>query len=305
MSMTMNSTDAFQRRHALLRRFAYLSIGLSVVSLLWLVFATIAALDVESWLSRGESAGDLLGLGLLFTFFAHLAMLGMTVVAIRSLAHIRLLGSASLLLCSVSTILLVSDWACFHDIARQYPAGLGISGELSALRVGLAVHYVYLPCQIALAVSLISELKNPQTGQSTRPGENLFNAVHVLGVVCASVGLTITMKMGTLDLPVDAWKWSVVPVIFIVALPYAFVFLSWLYGVRKEADAGLMDEKQKTDLLKAGTTAWLSSFPITVILFLTSYGDAQGAGTVLWLPVYLFASLLIFSAGALYFFRKA
>ncbi len=305
MSLTMNDAAALRRRHGLLKGFGYLSIGLSVVSVTWLVFATAAALDIESWVANTGTAHDLLGLGLLFTFIAHIVMLAMIVVAIRTLDQVRLLGAASLLLCSVSTILLVSDWACFHDIAREYPAGIEISGELSALRIGLAVHYAYLLCQIALSVCFIAALRSLHIGKSTRPGENLFNAVHVLGVVCASVGLTITAEMNSLDLPVSAWKWSVLPMLSVVVMPYAFVFLSWLYGARREADAGLMDEKQKTDLLKAGTTAWIASIPVTVGLFIVTYGNSQGAGSVLWLPAYLFTSLMIFSASTLYFFRKA
>ena len=305
MSLTMNDAVATRQRHGLLKAFGYLSIGLSIVSVTWLVFATVAALDIASWVARTETAHDLLGVGLLFTFFAHVVMLAMIVVAIRTLDQVRLLGTASLVLCAVSTIMLVSDWACLHDILRQYPAGLEIDGELSMLGTGLAVHYAYLPFQIALSASFLMALSNLQTGKSTRPGENLFNAVNTLGVVCASVGLTITAKMSSLDLPARAWKWSVLPMLCVVVMPYAFVFLSWLYGARKEADSGLMDEKQKTDLLKAGATAWITSVPVAVGLFIVTYGNPQGAGSVLWLPAYLFSSLLIFSASTLYFFRKA
>jgi len=61
MSLTMNDAVATRQRHGLLKAFGYLSIGLSIVSVTWLVFATVAALDIASWVARTETAHDLLG----------------------------------------------------------------------------------------------------------------------------------------------------------------------------------------------------------------------------------------------------
>ena len=305
MLLTMNEIVIPSGKHTRLKVFAYLSIGLSIISMIWLANATVAVLDIEYWMEAAEITHTLLGLGLLFTFLAHLAMLPMILSALRTLDQVRVLGSACLVLCSISTILLVSDWASFHDIGKQYPAGLDISGEMLALRLGLAVHCVYLLFQVALSVALITALKNLQIGKSTRPAKNTFNAVHILGVACAGIGLTITAKMYYLHLPVRAWEWAVLPILCVVAMPYALVLLSWLREARKETDTGLLDEKQKTDLLKGGTTSWIASIPITIALFIVSYGKAQDPISVLWLPTYLFASLLVFSASTLYYFRDA
>ncbi len=303
--MTMSDAEEATRHPRVLKALTCLSIGLSIVSVVWLLFATAAVLDIQTWVDNPGPGHDLLGLGLLVTFLAHLVLLATILVVIRTVNQVRLLASTSLLLCSASTVFLLLDWACFHDIVKELPAGIDISGELSVLRLGLAVHYVYLLCQIALSVSFLSGLKNLPIGKSTRSGEDLFNAVHALGFVCACVGLTITAKMSGLHIPAKAWQWSVLPVLAVVFLPYVFVFLSWLYRARKEADSGLMDEKQKADLFKAGTTTWIASMPITVGLFAVAYGDPFGPWSVLWLPAHLFSSLLVFSAGTLFFFRRA
>lgn len=77
----------------------------------------------------------------------------------RTLGQGRVLGSACLGLCAISTIALVSDWACLHDMAREYPAGLDISGEMFVLRLGLAATCAYLTYQIGLSAALAASLK--------------------------------------------------------------------------------------------------------------------------------------------------
>ena len=287
-----------------LKNFAFLSIALSFFSMFWLSQATLAALDIEQWLKAGDTTHDLIGVGLFITFLAHMAMLPMILTGIRTLGRARVLGSACLALCAISTIALVSDWACLHDIVRQYPAGLDISGEMFVLRLGLAATCAYLTFQIGLSAALVTTLKNLKIEQSTRPVEDTFNAVNILGILCAGIGLTITVRMYYLDLPVSAWEWVVLPILCVVAMPYVVVLLSWLREARRE-NGGLLDEKQKTDLLKGGTTSWLASIPITVALFIVSYVTGPGPVSALWLPTYLFTSLLVFSASTLYFFREA
>ena len=286
-----------------MRGFGYGSVVLSIASMVWVANATVAALDVETFVAAPATTHNLLGLGLIFTLLAHVAMLALIVWAIRTVDEVRVLGTAGLLLCAVSTILLVSDWACLHDILRQVPAGLGVSQELFALRIGLAVHCVYLLFQIAMSASLISSLKGPQAARSTRAGESTFNAVHLLGAVSACVGLTITGKMYALDLPARAWSWAVLPVLCVVAAPYVLVFLIWIREARREADTGLLDEKQKIDLLKGATTALVALIPITIGAYAAGVAFSPDRMGVLWLPTILFGSLLVFSASTLFYFR--
>ena len=304
MSSTMTEAARTAGGLARLRIFGYVSVGLSIVSMVWVANATVAALDVETFVVAPAATQSLLGPGLIFTLIAHVAMLPMIVWALRTVDEARVLGTAGLVLCSVSTILLVSDWACLHDIVREHPAGLDISQELFVLRIGLAVHGVYLLFQIAMSASLITTLKNLQLARSTRSGESTFNAVHLLGVVCAGVGLTITARMFVIDLPARVWAWAVLPILCVVAAPYVLVFLIWLREAKREADSGLLDEKQKTDLMKGATTALLASIPITIGLFVIGACATPGPMSVLWLPSHLFASLLVFSASTLFFFRR-
>jgi len=304
MSSTMNEIAFPGGKQTRLKNLALLSIGLSLFSLFWLSQATLAALDINQWMKAGETTHDLIGLGLCATFLAHLAMLPMILTAIRTLGQARVLGSACLGLCAISTIALVSDWACLHDIVRQHPAGLDISGEMFALRLGLAATCAYLTFQIGLAAALVMTLKKLKIEPSTRPVEDTFNAVNILGMLCASIGLTITIRMYYIELPVGAWEWVVLPILCVVAMPYILVLLSWLREARRE-NGGLLDEKQKTDLLKGGTTSWLASIPIMIGLFTASYIGGQDSINALWLPTYIFATLLVFSASTLYFFRDA
>ena len=99
----------------------------------------------------------------------------------------RFTGNVSLVLGGVSLIFLPLDYACLSDIAKEYPIGVDIQGELRWLRMGVVVHYLYLLCQLAMSFQVYSILKTEELQQSTLPGESLFNATHILGIVCACI----------------------------------------------------------------------------------------------------------------------
>ena len=303
-SSTVAVDDDFAHSLRRLKILTQLSLGLTVVALVWLVFASIAVFDLMSWIDNPGLRGDVVSAGLLLAFPAHLAMMGHIILALRRLGELRAIATISLVLCAVSTIAVVANFTGLHDIAKEYPLGIDIRGQLRWLQIGMVVHYVYLVCQLAMCSSAFSNLKKKALRESTRPGENLFNATNILGVACAAIGLALTLPLYSHHLPVRAWKWAVLPIVLLALMPYLLALAGWLYSGWKDRQSGFLDEKQKSDLMRAGTTAWIVSIPAMVVLFLVNYGDLGGPGSVLWLPACLFTSLLAFSASSLFYYRE-
>ena len=71
----------------------------------------------------------------------------------------------------------------------------------------------------------------------------------------------------------------------------------------RERDAGLYDEKQRSDIIRAGITAWVLSIPAMLVLYLLHMNNIEGPGSILWFPYYLYVTLFVFSGATLYYNR--
>lgn len=303
--------DAVAIDHRFLRNLKYLkfltwiSAGAAVIGLALMLLGSSALFDITLWAENPNGTRWLaVGIGGLLGFPAHLVMLGTIVLALRSLEQVRFIGTLALILGAISLILLPSDYACLHDIAKEYAIGVNIQTELKWLRLGVIAHYIYLLCQLALCFNLVAILKRDAMRRSTRPGESLFDATNILGIVCAAIGWGLIFYFYQDNLPTQRMEWYVLPIIVVVLTPYLMILASWLYTAWKEKHAGFLDEKQKGDLARAATTAWIVSIPAMIAVFAVNYGNVQGPGSVLWLPAYFFTSLLVFSISSLFYFRR-
>lgn len=298
--------DHFVRNLKRLKILNGISGGAAVVGLALMLLGTDALFDITRWAENMNSPRWVaVGIGAIFGFPAHFVMLGTIVLALRSLERVRFIGTISLVMCGVSLIFLPADYACLSDMAKEYPIGVDIQGELQWLRVGVVMHYIYLICQLTMCFQVSSILKTNEQQRSTQPSESLFYAMHILGVVCAGIGWALTLIFYLDDLPEVRRKWYILPMIVIILIPYAIVFGGWLWAAREERQAGFLDEKQKFDLVRAGTTAWGISLGVMAILFLMHLNTFEGPGSVLWLPSLTFTSLLAFSMSSLYYFRRS
>jgi predicted membrane channel-forming protein YqfA (hemolysin III family) len=73
----------------------------------------------------------------------------------------------------------------------------------------------------------------------------------------------------------------------------------------REKNPAPYDEKQRHDLAMAGLITWLVSIPIVSIYFLIDNGRMGDISDMVYLPLYLFSTLLIFSISVLYNFKKS
>ena len=89
-------------------------------------------------------------------------------------------------------------------------------------------------------------------------------------------------------------------------LPYFLIISYWFLIKFRERIADWYDEKQWIDVTKAGFTTLLISIPLMIILFITTFNKLPGSiFGLLWLPLYLFSVLFIFSLCTLYYNNRA
>ncbi len=134
--------------------------------------------------------------------------------------------------------------------------------------------------------------------------ENLYLVMHITGVICAGLGLFEIVSEFYMGLSPQNRQWFVLPILLITVAPYLLVAAGWYFNTIREHKAGNIDEKQKMDMVLAGNTAWLVSIPIMLILYISQYNNIQGLISIFWLPIYIFTTLLIFSACSLLYYKK-
>ena len=87
-----------------------------------------------------------------------------------------------------------------------------------------------------------------------------------------------------------------------VLAPYVLIAAAWLWFAYWKD--GVMDEKQKSDIHRAGIASWLASIPLMYILFAYQYRADFAHIPNVWFPLYLFVTLFIFSTCSLWYYNR-
>lgn len=127
-----------------------------------------------------------------------------------------------------------------------------------------------------------------------RIGERLFLITNVVGALCGAAGLVMIFTWPERVREWHLWELAVMPLVLV----YAY----WIAVIRQARTCDVVDEKQNFDMANAGGQAWGLSIPAMAVAWVL-----QGHGLfdpALWFPYYLFVTLLFYSVGTLYFFKR-
>lgn len=205
--------------------------------------------------------------------------------------------SLVLLLCGVLSFLFVfSDFALLSDIAKQYKLSLSqpewsLVYPIMAFQLVTAVVFVYL--------HLFDFRQKDQIEHIVRDN-NIFLLTQFVGLICGLIGLTFASlgflypRVWNLDLHV-----TFTSILFLT--PYALAVAYWLVTKLQEEKRQWYDEKQFQDVGRSAFLTLALSVVIMTGLFMANYNNLGGIVRVIWLPLYLFSTLFIFSLGNLYF----
>lgn len=283
----------------------------AAVSTGWLVYDFIAygvlrgkTLRLESLTPADERLGMFIWLGLLVFLIFHIISFIAIAGQFRFYRKATALRIIALLLAIVSCVFILDDIACLSDIGKEYAEGLEVEFEWRSLYFTSVLHGIFF---IVMAANLIEAFKRKDKLKTNHPAlkdEVIFTVVHGVGILCGGIGL-----FGAFAALVERRTHAILhitfPFLFILTLtPYALLVGYWLIMKLKEEPTVWYDEKQFSDISKAGLFTVVATVPFMAFHYIASYGVPNGPMHVLWFPFYLYFVIFVFSCSSLYYNRK-
>jgi hypothetical protein len=199
----------------------------------------------------------------------------------------------------ISVLLIFSNFALLGDIHKQYLNELSQpewSMVFPMLGFQSMVAALYLYLQLS-GYFVKKEIKNIVRDV------NIFLVVQYVGVICGGMGLAMA-SLGFF-FP-TGWSLPVHTILagLTILFPYALAVLYWVITKIKEKDRIWWDEKQLLDVGKSAMLTLVVNTVLMIGLFIFNIQDLAGVVRMLWLPLYLFAGIFVFSLGNLFFSRQ-
>jgi heme/copper-type cytochrome/quinol oxidase subunit 2 len=281
---------------------------LLLISFLWLFYKIYAYSEISESESissfdsiyTGIAIGNFLKFILLIFFGILLYRALKNNVRINALAYFAFVTGFFTILC------MFSDWAALHDIFQGEP---DTSNEWSFLKMGLIINFIFYIIGFITIIKIRREVRTSLTKRKSVIDETVFEVIQYIGIVCSSIGLGFILFVCLVlshNHHVISRSDIVIMNLFclVIFLPYIFIILYWIIKLIREESPEPYDEKQKHDLAMAGLITWLLSIPIVMIYFLIDNGRMGEISKMVYLPLYLFATLLMFSISVLRNFKK-
>ncbi|MBG0786982.1 MAG: hypothetical protein H0S79_17945 [Anaerolineaceae bacterium] len=268
----------------------------------WVLLSRIRPL-MESWGTLTERDTNLLmlyGIGLLVLVIYY----GLTLVQImRSLRHSEKLPVGLVLvfiLTAIAALFVVSVVVLMMDINNQFEGGLA-QPEWSLVYPIMAAQLAVTLLLLALhAAGVFTRASRDSIAQDV----NIFMIVQVVGVVCGGMGFGMTMLGFFYP---KSWNPLVHTVMgsVVLLIPYLLMVGYWLVMKMGEKAGGFFDEKQTRDVGRSSFLTLIVASVLMVALFITQFNALDGVVKYIWLPLYLFGVIFLFSASNLVFSKQA
>jgi len=196
-------------------------------------------------------------------------------------------------------LFIFADIALLSDIINQYEAGLA-QPEWDFLYPILGSQAVIV---LALFILHLSGFFTKKQLDQIVKDSNIYLVVQYIGIISGLVSLTASL-MGFIFS--DAWDLTIhtVTSLTILSSPYILATLYWFVIKIREKDKQLYDEKQRLDIGRSAFITQILETLLMVLLFALNFNNLGGVISMIWLPLFLFSEILIFSLGNLYFSNK-
>jgi len=277
--------------------------GVSLISFIidYFIFAELRPkmINFEAISQNQENLILVVGAGLLiFLAFCLLSLLRV-VQYLKKAKKITPVYSLLLVLGVLCLLFVFSDVALLNDINKQYKFGLE---QPEWLLVYPIMAFQFLTAIIFIVFHLFGFKKENQF-EDVAKDSNIFLVAQYIGIVCGLLGLA-SASLGFF-FP-RAWNLHMHTTIgsIVLLIPYILIVGYWLSIKLKEKTRGWYDEKQIQDIGKSSFMTLVASAVFMISLFAANYNNLNGVVSALWLSLYLFFVLTLFSFGNLYFSRK-
>ncbi|HEY9121556.1 MAG TPA: hypothetical protein VIM80_01035 [Brevefilum sp.] len=277
----------------------FLSIAIFVFIFYTLYRLRPKMLVFESLTSMEEAFLTAAGFGLLVIFGFYLFSLWQITKHVKQAQEIKPIPLISIILGVLSLLFIFSDIALLSDIHKQYRYGLS-QPEWTLVFPIMAVQVVTLI--LFLFFHLTGRFVYNKTDQPARD-INIFLILQYVGVISGLMGLGLA-SMGFIYS--TGWNPTTHSLLGGIAIlsPYGLALFYWLITKLQEKDRQWFDEKQSQDIGKSSLLTLSMITILMIILYAVNFKYLNGIISMLWLPVYLFSALLLFSLGNIYFSKK-
>ncbi len=292
------------KTHKLLK---YLSLVLGVSSILIFIFEFVFLESIRPKMiifdeitSQEDSQLTWVGMGLLVILSFYFVSLWRIVRYLRYAEEITFSYVLLLVVGVVSFLFVFADVALLQDIVKQYKAGLA-QPEWSLVYpiMGFQAIVALIFAWLHITGSLSGKQVNTVAKDS-----NVFMIVQYVGIICGAAGLASNM-LGFLC--PRSWNPLIHSVIgsLILIFPYGLAIAYWFIIKVNEKDQHLYDEKQMLDVGRSSFLTMIVSSVLMLILYSANFQNLEGITSVLWLPLFMFTEILLFSLGNIYYSNKS
>lgn len=283
-----------------------LNIVLGILSLLCFGYALIVFLRLQPRMVAFEAITDVesgmmtgVGFGLLLILGFHLLTLLYMAIYLKNSEEVKVFPLVMFIAGIISMLMVFSDIALLNDINKQFQHNMS-QPEWYLLYPIMAGQFIVT---LVLTILLIAGKFTPEGFDEIARDSNIYMVVQYVGVICGLMGLAST-SLGFI-FP-RSWSLHIHTTTggIVILFPYVLAVAYWLLTKFKEKDRQWWDEKQLHDIGKSALITLLVDTILLLMLFVFNFNRLDGVVSVLWLPVYLFATIFVFSLGNITFSRR-
>lgn len=283
------------------------NIFFGILSIAFLIFDGVLFSNIrpkmESWKALTSGEGQLLmlmGIGMIVMLLFFVLSVYQVIRTIRYSERFSIGLVLLFVIGVVAALSVISDVVLLMDISKQYAVGL--------LQPEWGLVYPIMIGQLIVALLfLILHIAGYFAKQSQREivqDSNITLIVQVVGLVCGAMGLVMSFLGFFFPSGWNPFVHSVLGSAVVIS-PYLLVIVYWFILKLKEPSHRLYDEKQVLDVGRAAFLTLIISSVLMVALFIIQFNDLSGVIRFLWMPLYMFGIIFLFSAGNLYFSCRA
>jgi hypothetical protein len=291
-----------ERRARFFRLTTILAFAASLTSFLGLGYAGFKVLRFYDWFEQSPASAEWVGGSFVYGFGCHFVILAWVIQAILRNRDIRLPGCLALVMGILSTIFFLSDILGFREMVKEYHFNKDVESTRVWFILSFAIHIGFYST-LATVFARIFSSTTTQENSTTASTEGLFVSMNVAGAISAAIGFAVMLlQFDIKPLTRVQQKYLVLFESWFILAPYVLIAATWLWHAYRRGH--LLDEKQRSDVNRAGVTTWLVSIPLMLVLFLIPYGDGTYPAATIWFPYYLFITLFVFSTSSLWFYNR-
>lgn len=263
-------------------------------------------INYEDIMVISDKIGIFVAIIFIIFFFFHISAILSLILQLKFFKRESLLRSFSFFVSIISTLMIFGDFALLSDITKEYIHGLeeGIAGEFLVLYLSQGLHLLFIILVILLVILTKKEIHKKVAEEIVLKDESIFINANYIGVLCSISGLGI-LALSSIFLPLWAISKGIIIITLMVVLPYIIIIIYWLITKVREKIGEWYDEKQYQDITKASLSTLIVSVVLLAVIFAFQYWFNEfNLLNVIWFPLYLFVTILLFSSITLYFSKK-